>query len=118
MAPKPQVTLEHKIEMAQDIWDGMTKSQLIIKYDCGKGTVYRVGKKLDSLLDMNKDIVPDKKKRQKATKFEKFDIEILQWIMKGRGKNMIITGPLIEAVAMKAGQRRGIRKEDFQASNG
>ena len=93
MVPKPQMTLKRKIEKAQDIRDGVSESQLIIKYDCEKA-LFTASARSQFL---NEDIVTDNKKRQKATKFEQFDVEILQWIKKARDKN-IITGSLTSPV--------------------
>lgn len=117
MPPKPQLTLKEKIAMANDLKKGMTEAEASKKYGCGKGTIYRVKKESDKLLEMDENLVGNKK-RKISTKFEDLEMAVIEWINMARDNNCVVTGPIIQKVASKLAKNRDISEETFKASNG
>ena len=118
MLPKPRMTLKRKVQLARDLTSGMTEKTSQEKYTCGKGTIYRVKQDTVALLQIDEDLLSETKKRKTISKFEILDESILDWIKKARDLNCIVTGPIIQAVAIKLARHSNISETDFKASNG
>ena len=107
-----------KVAVAKELQAGATHASLVLKYETSKGTVGRISEKRQQWLDLDIECMDPKRKRiEKKKTPDEIENKLLLFIHTCREKNCIVTGPILQAIALRiakdiAGQ------EGFKASNG
>ncbi|KAI6653914.1 Tigger transposable element-derived protein 6-like [Oopsacas minuta] len=108
----------NKVAVAKELQAGVTHASLVLKYETSEGTVGRIREKRQQWLDLDIECMDKKRKRiEKKKTPDEIENKLLQFINTSREKNCIVTGPILQAMALRivkdtAGQ------EEFKASNG
>ena len=120
---KTQLSLKRKVEIAQDLSKGMTQLDAVKKYKASKGTVSRIGKEKERWVAINfgtLDSAPRKgTERKRIVKVKTIDLDdkLVEYIVRARDLNAIVTGPIIQNIATMISKKLP-NLDGFSASNG
>ena len=107
-----------KVAIAKDLQAGATHASLVLKYDTSKGAVGRISDKRQQCLDLETECMNPKRKRmEKKRTSDEMENKLLQFIHACRENNCIVTGPIVQAMALRIAQDVA-GQEGFKASNG
>ena len=107
-----------KVAIAKDLQAGATHASLVLKYDTSEGAVGRISDKRQQWLDLEIECMNPKRKRmEKKRTSDEIENKLLQFIHVCRENNCIVTGPIVQAMALRISQDV-VGQEGFKASNG
>ena len=105
------LSLLTKVAIAKDLQAGATHASLVLKYDTSKGAVGRISDKRQQWLDLETECMNPKRTS------DEIENKLLQFIHVCRKNNCIVTGPIVQAMALRIAQDV-VGQEGFKASNG
>ncbi|KAI6650815.1 hypothetical protein LOD99_7866 [Oopsacas minuta] len=104
-----------KVAVAKDLQAGATYTILVLKYETSKGTVGRISEKRQQWLDLDIECMDKKRKRiEKKKTPDEIENKLLQFIHTSREKNCILTGSILQAMALRIAKDIA-RHEGFEA---
>lgn len=117
MAGRKQLSFRDKLNVINDIDEGMKQIDAAKKHGLSQSTVATFLKKRKQIEDAvtSNEINPERKRLKVATN-ENIDAAVLKWFQEMRATNVPINGPLLCAKARKFAAMLG--NETFKASNG
>ena len=90
------------VAIAKDLQAGATHASLVLKYDTSKGAVGRISDKRQQWLDLETECMNPKRKRmEKKRTSDEIENKLLQFIHACRENNCIVTGPIVQAMALR-----------------
>lgn len=117
MAGRKQLSFRDKLNVINDIDEGMKQVDAAKKYGLSQSTIATILKKRKQIEGaISSNTVNPQRKRLKVATNEIIDAAVLKWFQDMRATNVPINGPLLCAQARKFAVMLG--NESFKASNG
>ena len=105
------------VPLVSDWFPVTTLRQIANKFQCGKTQIQSILRDQQNLLDKSTASGNAANKRARTCRFQDIDLAMLEWFRKARGKNIPVSGPILQQKACAVAAQMGMGQE-FKASNG
>ncbi len=111
------LTLHDKVRIIEMRGKNVPVTQIMQDFKCGKTAVYEVFKNRDEIMDRwINNANGNQRRKARVTGNEKINESVWEWFISARAKSMPISGPILQAQAMRVAE--SLKITTFKASTG